>query len=385
MATHAIRWQNLIMPTLRLIVAGTLIGLAACTSPSETPDPNAHVITPPPVSGLRYRITASSAYHNCAIAADSTAWCWGENGSGQLGFNTGFITGGSAGQYSRPAPSATPGAVVGHLKFTQIAAIGATCIAATSLIQSPCGQTCALAPDGTAYCWGGPYSGGGSITPAVFGAGTHFKTLDVAGSLANPQICGLDLTSKAVCITSAAGNTPIGGGKTFTALAVGDAHACGIADDGITYCWGSNAAGQLGIGTADTTTHVAPVAVTSSVPFVAIGAGSTGTCALGSDGQLYCWGESSITQCSQNPSPCTPQPLALAVKFTSFRFAGSQVCGVTTAGTAQCLIGVTAQVNTYAAPAPVVAVGAGQPSCFLLSTGMTYCISGGALVLAPGQ
>lgn len=42
-----------------------------------------------PVSGLSYVTQiAAGAYHNCAVVADGTVWCWGFNSDGQLGDGT---------------------------------------------------------------------------------------------------------------------------------------------------------------------------------------------------------------------------------------------------------------------------------------------------------
>ena len=55
--------------------------------------------------------------------------------------------------------------------------------------------------------------------------------------------------------------TVVGGGVTFASLADGSAdHACGLTSGGQAFCWGANAYGQLGDGTA--TDQGAPVAVT---------------------------------------------------------------------------------------------------------------------------
>jgi len=66
--------------------------------------------------------------HNCALAADSTAWCWGFNGYGELG-------NGSKTNSSRPVP------VTGGLKFVSIS---------TGRFH-----TCGVTRDSAAWCWGG--------------------------------------------------------------------------------------------------------------------------------------------------------------------------------------------------------------------------------------
>ena len=48
------------------------------------------------------------------------------------------------------------------------------------------------------------------------------------------------------------------GSATWTALAAGAEHACGISGGGL-YCWGDNAVGQLGVGDVARATPVAPL------------------------------------------------------------------------------------------------------------------------------
>jgi alpha-tubulin suppressor-like RCC1 family protein len=77
--------------------------------------------------GHSWMMLSAGGAHTCGIAADSLAYCWGANGSGQLGDST-FT--------DRPAPIAVHGAI----HFSWISAGGA--------------HTCGLATSGEVYCWG---------------------------------------------------------------------------------------------------------------------------------------------------------------------------------------------------------------------------------------
>jgi alpha-tubulin suppressor-like RCC1 family protein len=149
------------------------------------------------VDSLRLTAVTTGMEYTCALAADSTAWCWGANDRGQLG--TGDST---------ASPGPVP--VAGGLRFTAI--------------STGRSATCAVAADGSAWCWGWFFSdadgsGSGSATP-----------------------------------------TPVGGGVRFASVSAGETHACGIATDGVLWCWGYDGSGQLGDG-ATGRTRPTPVRV----------------------------------------------------------------------------------------------------------------------------
>ena len=179
---------------------------------------------PAPVPGTTKWIdVAASSRSTCAIAADSTAWCWGFNYSGQLGDDS---------KTSRSAPTA----VLTTTKFAKIemssgfggfGAPGAVPLPTTT-VQGPFTHTCALTSAGAAWCWGFNLYG-------QLGDGTKIDRL-----------------------------TPVAvqGGLKFNALGLGGSNSCGM-DGNYIWCWGGNGAGQLGNGT--NTDSALPVKV--SAPF----------------------------------------------------------------------------------------------------------------------
>lgn len=91
------------------------------------------VTAPMPVDGgLEFQQIDAGGIHTCGLDTQGVAYCWGDNGFGQLG--TGSTTGAD-----QPVP------VVTNLRFNSITT-GWT-------------HTCALATDGAAYCWGRNTSG----------------------------------------------------------------------------------------------------------------------------------------------------------------------------------------------------------------------------------
>jgi alpha-tubulin suppressor-like RCC1 family protein len=121
-------------------------------------------------------------------------------------------------------------------------------------------------------------------------------------------------------------------------VSAGPYHTCGLTTAGDAYCWGYNASGQLGTGTA-TSQEPAPMPVTGSHTFQAVSAGESHTCGLTTAGDAYCWGDNSYGQLgtgtvtSQEP---TPLPVTGGHTFQSVSVGYIHTCGLTTAGDAYC-------------------------------------------------
>ena len=174
-------------------------------------------------------IDASPTY-TCAIA-DGQAYCWGANGSGRLGDGT---------LIDRNAP----------------VAVSSELPANVTSISTGSSHTCAIANQ-EAYCWGAAGSGrlgNGNTT-------TYFPTPQKVSNLSSAQ-----------------------------SITAGNQHTCAITTGNLAYCWGNNFSGQLGDGS--TTSRSLPVPVTNLgvVEEISIGS-SASTCALRTDGRVYCWGQ----------------------------------------------------------------------------------------------
>jgi alpha-tubulin suppressor-like RCC1 family protein len=215
-----------------------------------------------------WQVTASTS-HTCALAADSSAYCWGR------------VYGGS------PMP------VMPGIRFRSIGA--------------GYDHTCGLSVDGLAYCWGLNSNGvlGNDTATAGEVAGGHGFASLAAGDL---HACGIASDSTAYCWGQGAwgqlgsGDTadahvpkPVLGGLKFVAITAGTYHTCAVTAQGAAYCWGLNDEGQLGATSAtgscrNKSCSTSPTAVGGGLSFEQVVAGEVHTCGLTLSSVAYCWG-----------------------------------------------------------------------------------------------
>jgi alpha-tubulin suppressor-like RCC1 family protein/plastocyanin len=237
--------------------------------------------------------------HACAIATGGVAYCWGDDTFGQLGD-------------SRPVSSTTPIPVV----FDGAPAVFAS-------ISAGYQHTCGLQPDGTARCWGrnnfGQLGTGNTSTadvPLLVATSAKFTSISAGGD----HTCGITTGGAALCWGSnVSGQLGIGssgdfsttpvsvtGGLTFSRISastgtqfktIGHGHTCGLTTTGLVFCWGDDTDLQVGRGTYSGGNGIvtSPAQVSqgergAGVTFTSVSAGSRHSCAVGSDGNAYCWG-----------------------------------------------------------------------------------------------
>src|SRR5207237_10790065 len=120
------------------------------------------------------------------------------------------------------------------------------------------------------------------------------------------------------------------GGLTFSAVAAGRFHTCGVIATGAAYCWGDNGSSQLGDGT--TTMRPTPVAVSGGLTFVALAGGNYHTCGLTASGASYCWGRNSENELGDGGSGISrrPSPTGVAggLKFSAVSAGGFHPCAL---------------------------------------------------------
>jgi alpha-tubulin suppressor-like RCC1 family protein len=126
----------------------------------------------------------------------------------------------------------------------------------------------------------------------------------------------------------------------WDALAAGENHACGLQHgSGAVFCWGYNAAGQLGVGDLDART--APVRVPLPAPARSVAAGYNHTCAIAADQSLWCWGDNTEGELGQVDAPGAPDassPVHVGSAADWLAVAGAQghTCAIEAPGTMWC-------------------------------------------------
>ena len=135
-------------------------------------------------------------------------------------------------------------------------------------------------------------------------------------------------------------------GVRLTAVTSGNLHACGLASDGVAYCWGASGSGRLGTGVDspdDQATSPAAVS-TDNIPdfrgWSAIDAGDISTCAL-TEGRAYCWGSRfGGALGDDSTTDYSPVPVAVhlppGVQLRQISVGGITTCGVDTDEVAYC-------------------------------------------------
>jgi alpha-tubulin suppressor-like RCC1 family protein len=327
------------------VVTGVAPGTATITATAEEKSGTSQVS----VSIVAFSAIAAGGDHTCALTADGAAWCWGRAESGQLGVSG---LAGSCVIEGQPVPcSLSPVQVQGGLSFDRLAGGGA--------------HTCGLTRDGVAFCWGDNSRGQlGDNTiesrdvPVPVATDVRFARIDAGAQ----HTCGLTAAGTAYCWgrndrgqlgdgTTAERHQPVRvtGNRSFRLIVAGGVeigHTCAIGTDGVDYCWGDNERGQLGngnggLGREDTDPHPEPAAVLGTVLFDSLSAGlGRHTCGLTHSGIAYCWGENTAGALGDGSTVDRLVPVAVSGGF-SFRWisaggASGHTCGIIAGSAAYC-------------------------------------------------
>ena len=282
----------------------------------------------PVAPGLDAVAVGAGGEHSCAIATDGATYCWGSNDEGQLG-NGAFSA----------AATPEPQRVLGTARF--------------ETVDGGLDFTCGLTADGATFCWGeglwGQLGNGGTGASNV-PVQVQLPEPLVAISLGERHACGISEDGDGYCWgrnvngqlgsgSSADRSTvpvPVAGGLKLKAISAGRTHTCAVALDGMAWCWGAGALGQLGYDGASQT----PRRIDSSIRFAKIAAGVHHTCAVAENSRIFCWGDNRYSQLgngSASPAPSTtPVQAAATAAFTKVYAGELHSCGTTAKASVYC-------------------------------------------------
>jgi alpha-tubulin suppressor-like RCC1 family protein len=179
--------------------------------------------------------------------------------------------------------------------------------------------------------------GGGPGAWTVDAGGTHTCALTPAGAAfcwgynGNGQLGNGSATSSSTPV-------PVAGGLRFTQVSAGSSHTCGVATNGIAYCWGFNGSGRTG-NALSTGNTVTPVAVTANLRFTSVSAGNLHSCGVTTGGAAYCWGSNASGRVGNGltaGASLTPVAVAGNLSFAYVSAGDLHTCGLTTSGAAYC-------------------------------------------------
>ena len=250
------------------------------------------VVVQMPTGRTALTVTAGG-HHTCSIMDNSSLWCWGRGGTGQLG--TGSLNDHYVPELISLPPNASPIAV-----------------------SAGWDSTCVILQNNTGMCTG--WNGYGQLGDGTQTNASTFTPMSVlppnsnlsAISMGVSHTCGLLKNGSIYCWGNNA-NGQLGdnttesrndssvqvilpAGRTAITVDVGMHHSCAILDDDSAVCWGDNEYGQIGDDT--TTDRLTPTAISfpGGIGVATISAGRVHSCAVVMNGSTYCWGAHHLGQ-----------------------------------------------------------------------------------------
>jgi alpha-tubulin suppressor-like RCC1 family protein len=224
---------------------------------------------------------SSGGAHSCYVSISGGLYCWGHNGSGQLGDETN-------------QDSSVPVSVT-RFEYDWIA------------VAAGGSHTCGLDVEGNVFCWGDNAHGqlgiGGTTNSS------YPRYVNLPGPAKSISIGGHHSCATLESLIYCWGRNnygQLGNGSTISSqlpvqvtlvtddatLSLGYAHSCAVTSGDI-YCWGSNESGQLG---REGVSSSSPEQVVGVVEARQVSAGSTYSCAIQVSGEVLCWGNNSSGQ-----------------------------------------------------------------------------------------
>lgn len=314
-------------------------------------------------SGLRATQVSLGVDFACALDPQGQAWCWGGGWDGELGTGA---TGQMVAQTYHPQP------VTGGHNFVDLAAGSST--------------VCGLDGSGTAWCWGlnnrgqlGSTAGASTGTPTPVGGLPPLRALAQGGN--NSAMCAISVDSVGYCWgDNAAGELgggsvggasilplAVAGGHKFRSITLGDGFACGVTGDGAAWCWGA----QDALGDSASAASGSPVTVSGGYHYTTLTSGGAYTCGRTVETAWVCWGTVSTTL-GAAANWATPRHVPGLDPVSEYA-PGYQMGGAVQGNRGMMAFGVNALSDAHA-PLPLHSVRASDTNaCGLAADGSVYC------------
>lgn len=307
---------------------------------STTPIP----ITCPPGGPCTFKRVTAGLDHTCAIDANDAVWCWGANEVGQLGTGQAgpagvgvpskvingnvlaLAAGGShtcaivrlnatgpqrnlvcwgENQFGQLGVPPTPNATAPGLSSPNPSPVVVMSFPPNRIVAAGGRTTCVVTSDEHLRCWGdNSAKQAGKQRPITVSPGCTDCTHQPVDNIyaVNQLVDAVAAGDFFTCAhfksqeTDCFGSIPTGlsAQQPASRIAAGFAHMCAIVS-GQPFCWGDGTFGQLGNGrggapVVNPYVEARPVAVSTTLQFNDIAAGTGHTCGIATDGRAFCWG-----------------------------------------------------------------------------------------------
>ncbi len=296
---------------------------------------------------------SAGGYHTCALGADGTISCWGNDYYDQTIVPTGLVAAAVSAGRNYTCALKADGTIScwGNNDFDQTDIPGG--LGPAMAVTTGDFHTCALGADGTVTCWGQDNNGQTTGVPDDLVA--------TAVSLGLHHTCALEAAGTVSCWGDEYFEqtwVPDGLGPA-TAVSAGESHTCALGADGTVTCWGHDQFGQTTV-----PNEIKDKLDPSFMGAMAVSAGGRHTCALRVDGTVICWGDNREGQTDDGPAGLVATAISAGESHTcALEVGGGVICwGYNGSGQTNVPgdLVVTLDAITVTPENPTIAVGATQ-------------------------
>ena len=254
---------------------------------------------------------SAGRFHTCAVEADGSVVCWGDDEEGQASPPGGEFLSISAG-WAHTCGIRTDLSIVcwGLNDKNQASPPPGEFISVSAGRE----HTCGVMTNGSVECWGdnGPFNRTRSPDGAF-----------ISVSAADYHNCGVMQDGSVACWgwdQSQRTTSPLSG--RFTSVTARGSHSCAIRTDGSVTCWGQNDKGQAS----------APPGTFTSI---SASVESDRTCGVRTDGSAVCWG-AGLPHPAAHRNNYLPPSVQPDGEFSSISAGGQHICGLDIDGDVAC-------------------------------------------------